>query len=52
MAQLHVSLDNLLLLDILHKLPELGLEGFSVMHQDLGISVHVGHQLNLSLVVI
>lgn len=50
MTQLHFSLDNLLFHCNLYNLPDPGLEGFSVRHKDLSISIHVGHQLNLSLV--
>lgn len=50
MTQFHVSLDNLLIHDIIYKLHEPSLEGFSVRHQDLSLSIHVGQQLNLSLV--
>ena len=49
-TQSHISLDNLLLHDVLSKLPEPGLEGLSVRHHDLSISIHIGQQLDLSMV--
>lgn len=51
-AQFHVCLDNLLVHDVLCKVSEPSLEGFSVKHQVSSISIHVGHQLNLCLIVI
>lgn len=50
MTEFHVSLDNLLVHHIFHNLSEPGLECLSVWHEDLSISIHFGHQLNLSLV--
>lgn len=51
-AQFHVSLDDLLVHDVLCEVSEPSLDGFSVKHQVLSVSIHVGHQLNRNLVVV
>lgn len=51
-TQFHVGLDHLLVQDVLRELLQQGLEGFGMRDEFLDLRTHVGHQLNLNLVLI